>query len=422
MALNIPNAQTITRHAYPNGIVLLVYETPHTQSVVLTGTLNAGANYEQQTPITGVASLTADMLMRGTYQHDFDTLHDLLESSGADLGFSAGHHKVGFSGKALAEDLSLLISLLADTLRNPALEIDHLEQLRGERLTALNYLQQDTAFQAAQAFRQALYKPTHPYHYSTRGTRQTITEIERPDLEAFHQHVYGPQGMIITVVGAVKTAEVVQIIGEYLADWQNPHQPDPVLLPALDLAEEPQQVSVTVPSKQQTDLLLGAAGPSRYALDYQAANLGNSILGVFGMMGRIGLSVREQAGLAYYAGSRVSGGHGPGAWRVSAGVDPDNVDHAVTLIEDELDRFTHELVSEEDLADNKSYFIGRLPLQLENNDGIAATIHAMESYSLGLDYLATYRETINSITAEDILAAARHYLVPERMVLSVAGP
>jgi zinc protease len=420
MALNMPNAQSIMRHIYPNGLTLLIYETPHTQSVVITGTLDAGALYETT---QGMASMTAAMLMRGTHQRDFDTLHDTLESSGADLGYSAGHHKVGFSGKALAEDLPLMIELLADTLQNPAFDIDLLEQLRGERLTSLNYLQQDTAFQASKAFREALYPVDHSYHYSTRGTQETITTLDRDQLAAFHARVYGSQRMILTIVGAVKTADVIQIVGDRLGGWHNVVQPARADLPPLTHNHSPQNpITVTVPGKQQTDFLFGAIGPSRYATDYQAANLGNSILGVFGMMGRIGQVVREREGLAYYAGSRVNGGHGPGAWRVSAGVAPTNVGRAVEIIKHEIDDFTQSPVSEEELDDNKSYFVGRLPLQLENNDGIAATIHAMESYSLGLDYLENYRSTIYNITAEDILNAARHYFKPENMILSIAGP
>ena len=140
------------------------------------------------------------------------------------------------------------------------------------------------------------------------------------------------------------------------------------------------------------------------------------------MMGRIGKSVREDKGLAYYAYSRVGGGHGPDPWTVSAGVNPDNVDLAIDSILDEIDRLTDTEVSDDDLADNQSYFSGRLPLRLESNEGIAASIHSMESYGLGLDFLADYSRTIHAITKADLLAAARRYLQKQHMVIAVAGP
>ena len=73
-------------------------------------------------------------------------------------------------------------------------------------------------------------------------------------------------------------------------------------------------------------------GPSRKDPEYFSASLGNSVLGQFGMMGRIGEVVREKSGLAYYASSSLNAGTGPGSWEVSAGVNPKNLKKAIDLI------------------------------------------------------------------------------------------
>jgi zinc protease len=177
-----------------------------------------------------------------------------------------------------------------------------------------------------------------------------------------------------------------------------------------------------VPGKTQSDLVIGSLGPSRYAEDYQAANLANSVLGQFGLMGRVGEAVRERSGLAYYAYSRLEGGFGPGGWSVSAGVNPANIERAIELCAGEIRRLASEPISAEDLADNQSYFTGRLPLQLESNEGIAGTLQIMESYELGLDYLLRYRDIIYGLTVDDVLAAASRYLNPDALVISMAGP
>jgi zinc protease len=140
------------------------------------------------------------------------------------------------------------------------------------------------------------------------------------------------------------------------------------------------------------------------------------------MMGRIGAEVREKLGLAYHASSRVEGGHGPGPWSVNAGVNPANVQLATERIVDEIRRITTEPVSAEELADNQAYFTGHLPLQLENNDGIAGSLLNMETYDLGLDYLVNYRGEINKLTRDDLLQAVRHYWNADAFVLAVAGP
>ena len=86
-------------------------------------------------------------------------------------------HKVGLSGKALAEDLQLLLEISNDVLRNPSFPDDHVERLRGERLTWLQYSSFDTRYRAAKAMREALYPASHPYHYGTSGSEETIKRI-----------------------------------------------------------------------------------------------------------------------------------------------------------------------------------------------------------------------------------------------------
>ena len=95
---------------------------------------------------SGLASLAAGALMTGTTRRDFDAIHGALEDVGADLSFRGHMHKVGFSGKALAEDLSLLLEVASDALRCPVFPAEHVDRLRGERLTWLQYSSFDTRY------------------------------------------------------------------------------------------------------------------------------------------------------------------------------------------------------------------------------------------------------------------------------------
>jgi zinc protease len=149
--------------------------------------------------------------------------------------------------------------------------------------------------------------------------------------------------------------------------------------------------------------------------------VGNEILGQFGMMGRIGESVREKAGLAYYAQSELGGGLGPTTWQVVAGVNPKNLNKAIALIREELARFTSELVSEEELSEVRSALVGRLPLSLESNAGTASALLNLERYQRGLDYIRQLPSKFAEITREDILRTARTYWQPDTLVIASAG-
>jgi zinc protease len=179
---------------------------------------------------------------------------------------------------------------------------------------------------------------------------------------------------------------------------------------------------VPIAGKSQCDIVLGCVGPRRSDSDFLDARMANNIFGVFGMYGRLGDVVREKHGLAYYAYSQLTGGLGPGPWEVVAGVNPKNVDLAVDLIAKEMQRLVSARVTVEELTDNKSFFIGRLPLQLETNEGVAGMLESMELYDLGLDYLRRYPSLVADISRERVMAAAARYLDPRRYAVAVAGP
>jgi zinc protease len=274
---------------------------------------------------------------------------------------------------------------------------------------------------ASLGFDQIAY-PGHPYQNPSDGYIKTINAIKAKDLVSFHKSHYGPRQMVISIVGAVKPDHVLKLVTELFSDWSNASQSEIFQVPAADPLEKTIQVHHTIEEKSQTDIVLGVVGPPRRTDDFYPALMGNSVLGQFGMMGRIGKSVRNEAGMAYYAYSSLSSSIGPGPWTVSSGVDPKNVEKVIQLIKDEINRFVTERVSEEELNDVRSSYIGKLPLSLESNAGVAGALLTIERHSLGLDYFQQYEEMVSRITQDQILEASRKYLDPNRLAISTAGP
>jgi zinc protease len=420
LSLSLPGPDDIVRRELPNGIVLLVRSNFNSPSVVVNGYLIAGSLFDEDAKL-GLAGFTADALMRGTTKRSYHEIYDDLESAGANLHINGGTHTTGFGSKALAEDLDLLLELLSESLRYPIFPEDQIELLRARLLTSLAIRAQDTREMSSLTFDQIAY-PGHPYSRPEDGYPETIQAITREDLVEFHRVHYGPRGMIISVVGAVDPDEAADMVTRLLGDWENPDQPPAASLPTSPAPAEPLTRKIDIPGKFQADLVVGVIGPERRADDFLAAAMGNNILGVFGMMGRIGESVREKAGLAYYAYSSLSGGMGPGPWYVSAGVDPQNIEQAQELVRQEIKRFTNDTVTADELADCQSNFIGRLPLSLESNSGMASAILNLERYDLGLDYYRRYPDLVSSVTSEEILETARRHWDSNQLGVGIAGP
>jgi zinc protease len=417
---SLPGSDDITRIQLPNGIIVLARSNFNSPSVVVNGYLPVGSLYDSDEKL-GLAGYVASALMRGTDRYEFQELYDNLESVGASLGFNAGTHTTGFSGQALVEDLDLLLNLLAESLRRPTFPENQVERLRMQLLTALAIRAQDTGEMASLTFDQLVYTG-HPYGRPDDGFPETIQEINRSDLVEFQHRFYGPQGMVISVVGAVEPEAAVEKVTQALGDWENPQQPPQPKLPVLNHLAETTTRKVIIQGKSQADIVIGVAGPERRSPDYLAASLGNSVLGRFGMMGRIGEVVRERAGLAYYAYSSLAGGLGPGPWYVTAGVDPNNLAACIEMIQNEITRFVEGPVTQQELADSQANFIGRLPLSLESNGGVAVALLNLERYDLGLDYYRRYPDLVKAISVNDILETANRYWDPEHLGIAVAGP
>jgi len=417
---SLPGPNDIYREVLPNGITVLTRSNFNSPSVVVTGFFEAGALFDPDEKL-GLAEYTILSLMRGTKRRTFDEIYNALESVGAGLGFNTGVHKSGFHGRSLAEDLPLLLNLLCEALTLPVFPKAEVEKLRAQLLTGLAIRAEDTADMASMIFDNILFKG-HPYSRPEDGFPETIKRIKREDLVKFHREHFGPRGLVMAIVGGVKPEEAVRQVKRALGGWQVKNQEETPGLPPLKLLKKTVSKHHRIPGKSQSDLIIGTNGPMRRDPEFMPASIGNTILGQFGMMGRIGDVVREKSGLAYYAYSSLSAGLGPGSWEVSAGVNPQNVKKASDLIQDELKRFVQEGVTSDELADTKANFIGRLPLSLESNGGVANALLNIERHQLGLDYYHRYTDLINEVSAEDVLTTARKFIDPNRLVIAAAGP
>jgi len=206
--MSIPGPDDITRYELPNGIVVLVRENHNSPSVVIRGFLRVGA-YDERPEQAGLSAFTAAALTRGTVNRTFEQIYEELEAVGASVGISGGTHTTGFGAKSLVEDLPLVLDILADALRYPTFPREEVEKLRGEIITDLEERAHDTRRMANLTFHELAYPKEHPYSRSLAGYIETIGKLSRDDLAEFYAGGYGPQGMVIVVVGAVETGDAL---------------------------------------------------------------------------------------------------------------------------------------------------------------------------------------------------------------------
>lgn len=415
----LPGKESIFRQSCAEGTTLLAYPNPTSPAVFFRGYLPVGALSD---PVgkEGLANLNAAMLSTGTLNHDFRAFHQQIESIGASLSVSAGNLSTLFGGQCLKEDLPRMLDLLLEMLSQPAFPENHFERLRQQLLTVLRINAQNTEEMAAQTF-DRLYYRGHPFGRPLLGNQSSVENVTLADLREFHQTYFGPKGLVLAISGGIDPIPTRELFEEKISGWQVRGQKCQADLPPFEPPNQPAREHFLIRGKSQSDLIIGTQAPQTGGEGFFASLLGNNILGQFGMMGRIGESVREKSGLAYVAGSSLETGLGPVCWRVFAGVNPQNLNEAITKIIAELQRFINEPVTPQELDDVRSQTLGHLPLSFETNSGIVRYLLNLQRYNLDLDFLKTLPQKLAEITPEEILEQARRYWDLDKLIIASAG-
>jgi zinc protease len=409
------------RLTFRNGLVMLHNRAAANPSVVVRALVRAGSSRETAGE-HGIAGLTGRMLRQGTQNIDKSALAEELDGMGAGLSVDVGYALVAVSIKCLSGDFVRAMEILAELLRRPTFPADELERLKGQILTDLKEMDDNTRVVCERTWRELAYPSTHPYHRLTVGNAESVGTATRDQLSAFHTAWYGPNQTTLMVVGDVAQETAIGAAEQYLGDWPGARiERVEATLPASDLPTR-QLREVDMLGKTQVDVAIGLPTLDRTSPDFYALSFGNHILGRMYFMGRFGEKVRDEQGLAYYAYSELQGSFSRGPWLMRAGVNPRNLDKALRSIDAELKRFLDEGPTPEEQADGVSSLLGSLPRQLETNEGAAAVMGEIELYDLGLDYLERFPDIVRSLTREQVTEVARRWLDLDHMVTAIAGP
>src|SRR5262249_29178995 len=135
----------------------------------------------------------------------------------------------------------------------------------------------------------------------------------------------GPRGAVLGLAGDFDERAALDQVSRVFGEWKSGGKA-PAPLPRATPLERASIVTRPIEGKTQGDVAWGFTPQiERLGPDLQAVMVMNSTLGDFGMGGRIGRSVREEAGLAYHASSYVWAGLTAGPIVVRAGVAPEGL-------------------------------------------------------------------------------------------------
>lgn len=420
VSLSAQIAPNVTRSKIA-GMDVLIYRTGVQDVVTIHGSLPAGDAFAGEGNLA-VPTLTGMLLDKGTQSRDQFAIAEELERVGATLSFEVGTQMLEINAKCLKKDVPLVISLIAEQLRTPALSAEELEKVKKQFAGGLQRQLESTDFRAADAFSRAVYPAGHPNRQpSTEELLAAIPQVRVEDIQAFHKKYYGPAHMTLVLVGDVDAPQIQTELGKDFAGWTGGV---PVIQPARAAAiDAPKTQNVFMADKTSVSVVMGQATGLQYSdSDYQALRLATAVLGGGGFSGRLMQTVRDKEGLTYGIYSTTANDtFSDGDWKITATFAPALLEKGLASTRKQFSNWYDNGITPVELAYRKENLVGSFKVSLATTDGMAASLLAAVHRGYDVNWLDRYPQVIESLTLDQVNGAVKKHLKPDDMVLIEAG-
>jgi zinc protease len=402
----------------PNGLILLLLEQHRLPIVYAEAYVGKVRLYEPQGK-AGVAALVGLLLEEGTEKRSEKEISQAIENVGGSFAMSStgGHVKV------LSPDRELGLGLLLECLMRPAFQRDAVKRLKEHLVSEIQDTHSQPNFRAQEEFLKQIYGE-HPLGRPANGTEESVDGLTAGDCRRFHQKVFAPNNTVLVLVGDFDTQTVINEVTALTKDWKKRDLPN-ANFPEPKLPDKFDEKIIPMETATQLNIYMGHPGIRRSDPDYYKLLVMDNILGVgTGFTDRLSSKLRDRQGLAYTVSASIAGSAGEevGAFTGYIATYPDKFEVVKKGMIEEIGRMRTEKPTEQEVVDAKGYLLGTLPFRLVTNSDLAGQLLSIERHDLGFDYLEKFRQAINAVTADDVLAAAKKHLHPERMKLVAAGP
>lgn len=382
-------------------------------------TFDAGSARDGDQP--GVASLTSNLLSEGAGGLDAGEIARGFEDQGARFSTSSGRDSASVSLRTLNEPdtMSAAVEALTRVVREPDFPEAAVDREGRRMLVGLRNSRNDPGSIAREAFWDALYGD-HPYANNPNGTEESLGNLERDDVSAFFERYYIAETASLAIVGDISRAEAEAIAEHLGGSLRSGERPDPIPEPEpTDKAGE----TIHIPfSTNQSHVLQGQIGYQRGDEDHFPLYVGNHILGGSGLVSRLAEEMREERGLSYSVGSRFQPMTRSGPFFVNTQIRADRTEEALDVLGNTVRSLRDDGPEEDELRRSIRNITGSFPLQLDSNRSILGYVAVIGFHDLPLDYLDTFQDNVEAVTADDVRDALQRRIDPEKFTTVIVGP
>ena len=414
----------------PNRLIVIAQEVDTAPVVSAQVWIKTGSIYEQEHVGAGLSHFLEHLLSGGSTSTRTEAESTaILGAIGGQTNAATGLDTVRYYINATSDHTEVVIDLLSDWMQHSLITPEEYARERGVIEREFESGQGSPGRIFWKLTQQARFR-VHPARHPTIGYLDEFKAVTRDQIFDFYKRMYVPNNMLFVVAGDIDKQKVVQQISDLWSKEATGALPE-LGLPIEPIADEPRQLSGTA-SIHQPKLRLAwpgtrLAAEHDYALDLLAVALGQ------GESSRLVRIVRDRQRAADTIGSyNWSMQWGEGFFAVDADVaalpadktgelTPEQavaaaVERAKGLILEQVASVCRDGITESELARAKRKVLADAVRSGQDVNSLAGRL-ASDMVNMGdPDYLTRYAQAIQEVTNDQVVAAARKFLTPDRSI------
>jgi zinc protease len=401
----------------PNGLALSGIEDRELPVARFEISIDAG-QLRDDVKRPGVASLTAEMLTRGTRTKTREQLENALNALGAEVGVGVDEERTVIGGTTLSRNFAATMALVEEMLTQPRWDASELALAKAATTAGLQASRAEPSYLAEMVARQAIYGDG-VLAFDPRGTPESVATLTMDDLQRFKATFYSPKAARVRVAGAVDQGTVSGALSSMASSWTGRALPPSGSI-RFDPPERTRIYFYDVPGAKQSSILFARPGPARGDPAWFQARSANFILGGGGFASRLTQELRESKGYTYGVRSFFEGVGTGGRFTVASPVRANVTLEAATLMRD-IVRDYGSTYTDADLELTKTSLQKARAREFETLQAKLSLLGDIGDYGLPTDVISRENAQLTLLGRGAVQKTARDYLDTDRMVVVVVG-
>tara|TARA_B100000989_G_scaffold100551_1_gene73459 strand:+ start:1860 stop:3101 length:1242 start_codon:yes stop_codon:yes gene_type:complete len=365
----------------------------------------------------GTATFVAALLDEGAGNFSSKKFKDEMNELGMKLNFRSSKDEFSISFQTISENKKKSFKLLRSALIEPRFDSEEIEKIRNQIISSIKIKESNIQSFSTQQFEKSFYLD-HKFSRNVEGSLKSIKNIEKIDLEEYKKKNFTKSNLIIGISGDVSKSEMKEQLDLTFGDLPEGDQKNFYIKEIKRLRTGEMKIKKKSP---QTSVIFGHSGLDRNDKKYFAARIANYVLGGGGFQSKLYKKIREENGLVYSIYSYLLPNAGGGIILGGFQTKNENVDTTLNLLKKEWSKIREKGITQEELDNAKSYFIGSFSRSFSSTKSIATLLNTVQTYKLGIDYFSKRSKIIQDLNLLFVNDVCKNFFKPNELFFTIVG-